>query len=329
MTDADAPWLKRAEELANGATTPRDESRIHYAIGKYYDDLGDFKRAFRAIRRANELQKLAVDPYDYDAHTRLVDDLKRTYTREVLTDVRAAASDSQRPVFVVGMPRSGTSLVEQIIATHPRAAGAGELGYWSSAMQRFDTELRNQPVVAALKQKLSVEYLRILQQDAPDAARIVDKATFNAEYLGVIHAVFPNARIIYLRRDPIDVCLSCYFNRMPEDMNFAMDLADLAHYYREHQRLVSHWRGVLPEGTLLDVPYAELVKDQAGWSRRIIEFLGLDWDERCLDFQNTERAVRTASYRQVRQGMYQSSIGRWRNYQKYLGPILELRDGNR
>jgi hypothetical protein len=326
MTPADASWLERAEQIAAAGLSPRDESLIRFAIGKYYDDVGDFKRAFRSAERANDLQRRGVDPYNAEAHTRMVDDLRRVYTREALADIHAGASDSRRPVFVVGMPRSGTSLIEQIIASHPAAAGAGELGYWSSAMQRFERELRHQLVSAPLKEKLSREYLRTLDEHSTAAVRVVDKATFNAEYLGVIHSVFPHARIIYVQRDPIDVCLSCYLTRLPEDLNFAMALADLAHYYREHHRLVTHWRRALPAGTLLDVRYEDLVADQERGTRRIIEFLGLEWDDRCLRFERTERAVRTSSFWQVRQRMYRTSVGRWRNYRKYLGPLLGLRD---
>jgi hypothetical protein len=127
-----------------------------------------------------------------------------------------------------------------------------------------------------------------------------------------------------MRRDPIDTCLSCYFRQFSAAINFTMDLADLAHYYREHQRLVAHWRSVLPAGVFLDVPYAELVADQESWSRRIGEFTGLPWDARCLEFHKTERTVTTASVWQVRQKIYSNSVGRWRNYQKFIGPLLSL-----
>jgi hypothetical protein len=142
----------------------------------------------------------------------------------------------------------------------------------------------------------------------------------------VIHSVFPNARIIYMRRDPIDTCLSCYFQPFSAALNFTMDLSDLAHHYREHQRLMAHWRAALPPGTILDVPYAELVADQEGWTRRILDFIGLEWDQRCLDFHSTKRAVVTASYWQVRQRIYNDSVQRWRNYRKFIGPLLDLRE---
>jgi hypothetical protein len=155
---------------------------------------------------------------------------------------------------------------------------------------------------------------------------VIDKSPFNSEYLGVIHRVFPRARFVYLRRDPIDTCLSCFFQEFPQQMSFAMELADLAHYYQAHHRLIEHWRTALPPGTMLEVPYAGVIADQEGWTRRIIEFFGLEWDPRCLEFHKTQRPVVTASYWQVRQALYSHSVGRWRNYEKFIGPLRALRD---
>src|SRR5262249_38682144 len=138
------------------------------------------------------------------------------------------------------------------------------------------------------------------------------------------HSVFPRARAIYVRRNPIDTCLSCYFQQFSSALDFTMDLSDLAHYYRQHRRLEAHWRAVLPPGTLLEVRYEDLIRDQAHWTRTMLDFLGLDWDPRCLDFQSTSRTVATASAWQVRQKVYRSSVERWRNYEQFLGPLLEL-----
>jgi tetratricopeptide (TPR) repeat protein len=325
MTPADRGWLKDAEEIAASALAPLDEADIRYAIGKYHDDIGDFPRAFRSYQRANELHKLAAETYDRDAHTHLVDDLIRVCTSEALS-TDAGASDSERPVFVVGMMRSGTSLVEQIIASHPAAKGAGELQFWHGAVRKHEATVRQQLPGEPVRRKLAAAYLHDLASHSADALRVVDKSTVNSDYLGVIHSVFPNARMIYLRRDPIDSCLSCYFQQFSAAQKFTMDLSDLAHYYGQHQRLMAHWRSVLPSETLLDVPYAALVADQQTWTRKILNFIGLEWDERCLDFHRTERTVATASHWQVRQKIYKSSVGRWRNYQKFIGPLLALRD---
>jgi tetratricopeptide (TPR) repeat protein len=326
MTLADGAWLKRAEELADSGLTPNDEATLRFAIGKYCDDVGDFARAFRNYQRANVLHQMRANPYQREARTRFIDDMIRVYTRETLARARAGGSDSARPVFVVGMPRSGTSLLEQIIASHPAAAGAGELHFWTVVVRNDEGLIRQEVPAEALRKKLAAEYLRVLAGHSSDALRVVDKAPYNSDYLGLIHSVYPHARMIYVQRDPIDTCLSCYFQQFAPVMNYTMDLGDLAHYYREHRRLVSHWRRVLPPETLLVVPYAELIADQEKWTRRILEFLGLAWDERCLDFHKTVRAVTTASTWQVRQRIYKTSVERWRNYKKFIGPLLELSD---
>jgi tetratricopeptide (TPR) repeat protein len=325
MTLADSAWLEGAEAAAGGGLAPRDEATIRFAIGKFCDDVGDFGRAFRSYQRANELLKLLAGRYDAEARTQFVNDLIRIYTPETLARTMVSSPVPLRPVFVVGMPRSGTSLVEQIIASHPKANGAGELQFWSDAVRKHLEAVRRGPLEEPLRKKLGSAYLRVLGAHAPGALRVVDKSTFNADFLGIIYSALPNARVIYVRRDAIDSCLSCYFQPFSAALNFTLDLSDLAHYFREHQRLVAHWRSALPPGTLLDVPYEELITDQEGWTRKIVEFIGLDWNERCLDFYKTERPVLTASYAQVRQKIYTRSVGRWHNYEKFIGPLLALK----
>jgi hypothetical protein len=222
------------------------------------------------------------------------------------------------------MPRSGTTLAEQIIASHPAAIGAGELEFWNVAGRKYHAEIRAGLLPEPMRKKLAEDYLRVLSGQSADALRVVDKAPVNSDHLGVIHSVFPQARIIYMRRNPIDTCLSCYFQPFTQALNFTMDLSDLEHYYREHHRIMAHWRAVLPPGTILDVPYEELVADQAAWTRKMLDFIGLEWDDRCLDFDKTERGVATASSWQVRQKIYNSSVERWRKYEKYIGPLMGL-----
>jgi tetratricopeptide (TPR) repeat protein len=323
MTHADGDWLKGAEASIAAGLEPLAESSLRYAIGKYYDDVGEFARAFRSYQRANELQRTIAAPYDREARTRFIDDLVRVYTREQLSRAHGGASNWAVPVLVVGMPRSGTSLIEQIIASHPAARGAGELEFWSLAMRKHEAALRQELPGEALTRKLAEGYRRAFAGHS-QALRIVDKSPLNSEHLGVIHCVFPNVRAIYVQRDPVDTCLSCYFRELPTALNFALDMPDLAHYYREHRRVIDHWRKTLPTGALLEVPYEDLISDQEGWTRRILEFVGLDWDARCLDFHRTERSVLTVSYWQVRQQLYNSSVGRWRNYEKFIGPLLSL-----
>jgi tetratricopeptide (TPR) repeat protein len=325
MTTSDSAWLKNAEQAADSGIALMDKSELRFAMGKYFDDIGDFEPAFQNYKRANELLKPIAKPYDREIYRGFVDNMIDVYTPEVLARLRDGASSSMLPVLIVGMPRSGTSLTEQIVASHPLARGAGELAFWGTAVQENEGTIKSVPLSESTRQKLAETYLEVLKHNSGDAIRIVDKAPVNSDYLGIIHSVLPNARIIYMQRDPIDTCLSCYFQKFVLSMNFTFDLADLADHYREHARLMAHWRATLPPGTILDVPYEELVADQRGWSRKILEFIGLEWDERVLDFPATQRAVVTASFWQVRQKMYNNSVHRWANYKKFIGPLLDLK----
>jgi tetratricopeptide (TPR) repeat protein len=325
MTRADAGWLDSAKELLVAKISHAEEADLRFAVGKYCDDVGDYKQAFQNYQRANQLLKTLAEPYDPEARACFVDDMIRIYQRDANSGAGAGASDSAKPVFVVGMPRSGTSLVEQIIATHPKAKGVGELGFCSDSMRSHDSELRRGMLDTPTKKKLAETYLKILESKSGDAPRIVDKAPGNSDFVGAIHSVFPNARIIWMSRDPIDTCLSCYFQHFSVAMNFTMDLADLAHYYRSHRRLMEHWRRVLPDGSMLEVPYSELVAHPEKWTRKILDFLDLEWDPRCLDFHKTERQVITASIWQVRQKIYKDSVSRWRRYEQFIGPLLGLK----
>jgi tetratricopeptide (TPR) repeat protein len=325
MTPADGAWLKSAEDVAASAIAPLEESELRFAIAKYYDDVQDFTRAFQNYKRANDLMKPIAEPYDREAYKGFIDGMIRIYTREVVARVNGGASNSIKPVFVVGMPRSGTSLTEQIISSHPSAKGAGEMEFWADAIHNREALIKERPLDESTRKELAEAYLRILDATSGDALRIVDKAPVNSDYLGVIHSVFPNARIIYMQRDPIDTCLSCYFQRFALSLNFTMDLSDLADYYREHRRIMTHWRAVLPPGTMLDVQYEEFVADQEGWTRKILDFLDLEWDERVLNFHETKRAMATGSFWQVRQRIYKTSVQRWRNYEKFIGPLKDLK----
>jgi tetratricopeptide (TPR) repeat protein len=325
MTASDSAWLESAKEVATSGIAPLDESELRFAIGKHYDDVGDFKRAFENYKRANELLKPIAEPFDLDAYRLFVDTMIQVYTPGLVVRVDGGASASMKPVFVVGMPRSGTSLTEQIVSSHPCAKGVGELEFWSQVVHAHEATIKQGLLDESTRNELAEAYLRVLETKAGEALRIVDKAPVNCDYVGVIHSVFPNARIIYMQRDPIDTCLSCYFQKFVPSLSYSMDLSALADYYRQHHRLMAHWRAVLPPGSILDVPYEELVVDQEGWSRKILDFLGLEWDDQVLDFHNTKRAVVTASFWQVRQKIYKNSVRRWRNYEKFIDPLLDLK----
>jgi tetratricopeptide (TPR) repeat protein len=326
MTPSDAAWLRSVEEIVAGGIAPMEAATLHFAMGKYHDDVGQFTEAFEHYRNANELLKPIAESYDRAARTAFVDEMIRLHSHEKMAAARDGASASMKPVFVVGMMRSGTSLTEQIIASHPMAAGAGELDYWATVMRDHEAAIAQELFLTdePAKKNVAETYLRILDHVAGAALRVVDKAPINSDYLGIIHAIFPNARIIYMQRDAIDTCLSCYFQNFSLAQSFTMDLSDMAHYYEQHHRLMSHWRSVLPQGTILDVPYEELLMDQEGWTRKILDFIELEWDARCLDFHATERPIVTASFWQARQKIYKTSVHRWRNYEKFVRPLLGL-----
>lgn len=332
MTRADAGWLEAAETLAATKLKPPQEAALYYAIGKYFDDIGDFEHAFPRFKRANETLKKLAEPYDRKARTRIVQDLIRA-PDPTAPERAAGASDATTPVFVVGMPRSGTSLVEQIIASHPQARGAGEVEFWPDTMSKYEKQILAGSLDERTRGELAESYLKTLQERVAEGgkdrvssvSRIVDKQLFNSDYLGVLFSFFPKAHIIYVRRDPIDTCLSCYFQGFPPTLSFALDLADLAHYYHEHQRIVAHWLEVLPPKAILQVPYEALVADLEEWSRKICDFIGLEWHAAPLEFHKTQRIVTTASHRQVRTKIFSTSVGRWRNYERFIGPLLRLR----
>jgi hypothetical protein len=222
------------------------------------------------------------------------------------------------------MPRSGTSLTEQILASHPQVFGSGEVAFWNGAYEAWrEAELKDRSALQLLPD-MTRRYLARMTAAGGSASRVIDKMPANFMYAGFIHAVFPRARIIHMQRHPIDTALSIYFQNFFNIGPWANDLADLAHYYGEYVRVTRHWRATLPAHNFLEVPYEGLIQDQEGWTRRMLEFLGLPWDPRVLEFHKTERVVITASKWQVRQKIHSASAGRWHHYEKHLGPLREL-----
>ena len=328
MTAADGGWLSAAQRLLAAPLPARRELALRYAVGKYFDDLGDFDPAFTHYRRANMLSVQCAPPHDRAALTRTVDLIIRTQDRSWMDGKQVAGSFSERPVFIVGMLRSGTSLAEQILASHPAVYGAGELTFFGAeaapALADAAAAGHGPDFSDAELHRLGANYLELQQRLSTGAKRVVDKFPSNFFLLGLIRAALPRARIIHMQRDPRDTCLSIYFQKFEAAYTYANDLQDLAHYCGEYQRLMRHWSATLPGDALLHVPYEGLVTDTEAWSRRMVDFVGLEWDARCLDFHRTERSVVTASRWQVRQAMSTSSVGRWRNYERYLGPLAAL-----
>jgi tetratricopeptide (TPR) repeat protein len=324
MADGDSSWLAAAQRLAARKLPLREEIYLRFAIGKYFDDVKNYEHAFESYCSANELTKRYGPMFDRSEFSRQVDRLVHGYGRDWLSRVRYQGAPSERAVFIVGMPRSGTSLVEQILASHPAVFGAGELPFWNDAAAVFDSSASGAATEASMIGGFAQDYLRHLGELSPDARRVVDKMPTNFVMLGLIHAALPNARIIHMRRNPLDTCLSIYFQNFSMAHAYASDLEDLAHYYSEYLRLMAHWHAVLPAGMLLDASYEDLVFQPEASIRGMLEFVGLPWDGRCLDFHATNRTVITSSRWQVRQKISSTSVGRWRNYERFVGPLRRL-----
>ncbi len=278
LTSDDTAWREAAERLLLQSLPQQDAMALHYALGKYFDDLQQYSDAFEHYQRANELKKQSGERYHPEQLAETVDELIRIYSRDWLEQARPYGTASSRPVFIIGMPRSGTSLAEQILASHPQVFGAGELMFWSNASNGYKARLRRAtgPVELPLHQ-FAQDYLQLLERLSPDAQRVIDKMPGNFMHLGLLHAALPQARIIHMRRDPIDTCLSIYFQNFSGVIAYANDLHDLAHYYQQYRRIMQHWESVLPTGQVLDVPYEALVADQESFDphhTRIYRFAG-------------------------------------------------------
>ncbi|MBI1887164.1 MAG: sulfotransferase [Nitrosomonadales bacterium] len=318
-----------AEEAArSGATLLTDEQKtlMHFALGKCYDDIGEHEKAFPHFLEGCKLKRATID-YDPEQSARHSAAIMRNFETATLDRLRGGGDPSQVPIFVLGMPRSGTTLTEQVIASHPEVHGAGELPDLMAIALRDiagaafpdNARLLDQARLSAW----GAEYVAGLQRRALDMPRITDKMPANFQAVGLIHLMLPNAKIIHVKRNPVDTCISCFSKLFTFGQEFSYDLAELGRYYVDYARLMEHWRKVLPEGAFLEVQYEDIVADQEAQSRRIIEYCGLEWNDACLDFHQNKRSVKTASMVQVRQPIYKSSVERWRSYEKFLGPLFD------
>lgn len=298
--------------------------------------MNEFELAFRYYAHGNQIRKKECETVSSqnllfwrEKFPRAVDEIIEQYSASRLAELRAWGHPSERPILIVGMPRSGTTLTEQIIAAHPRVAGGGEREFWSRTADRLREGkfALNQAGLADIAQSCLNELDKV--PGAKTAVRVTDKMPHNFVSLGLIHATFPNARIFHVRRNPVDTCLSIFFQNFNCLHSYSFDMQDLVSHYREYQRLMAHWASVLPADRFFEFDYEDLVADQEGMSRRLIEFCGLEWDDACLNYYENDSAVKTASIWQVRQKIYTSSVERWRNYEPYIAPLLELLPGAR
>jgi tetratricopeptide (TPR) repeat protein len=307
--------------LAREGLSAADRTTLHFGLGKAYLDLGDSAEAFRHYREGNRLKR-ATYAYDADVNDRWMAEIAEAFSPTLMKAKAEIGARSDIPIFVVGMPRSGTTLVEQILASHPMAHGAGELRRLQSLGDEvgFPTGI---PTLAPERLNgIGEAYLAYVAPMAAGRRHVVDKMPSNFALAGLIRLVLPDARIIHCRRDPVDTCLSCYTKLFAGQQDFAYDLTELGRFHRAYQRLMAHWRDILPAPHLLEVDYEAVVDDVEAEARRMLQFLGLPWNDSVLRFYETERPVRTASSNQVRQPIYRSSAGRWRKHAAHLQPLL-------
>ena len=326
----DDPQLAAMEELAQRIDSYGEEQQaaLHFGLAKAYSDLGRYPISFDHLAQGNAIRH-RLDEYDERAQLDMMRHIEKVFTAELLRRRPGAGDPSPLPILIVSMPRSGSTLIEQILASHPRIFGAGEMRFVGRAtkalrgrtVQEFFPEVANHLSAEQLRQ-YGARYVGQLRSLAPTAERVTDKMPSNYLYLGLIHMALPNARIIHARRDPLDTCVSCFAHNFGTK-SFSSDLGTLGRYYRSYEALMAHWRAVLPPGVMLEVQYEELVADFESHARRIVEFCGLEWDPRCLAFYETTRPVRTASVTQVREPIFKTSIGRWRVYEPWLSPLLK------
>lgn len=305
------------------------QAQINFALGGIYNDREEYEKAFQLYQHANQLHRRTFQ-YDPDSNKKRIARLIDTYTPDFIREYSKYGLQTEQMVFIVGMPRSGTTLTEQIIASHPSVYGASESEYLHQASLKFSSLFNEMDGHGASTsellheediQRIATTYLSQVSPDT-DVLRITDKTPKNYLYLGLIAILFPRAKIIHCQRDPMDTCLSIYFQHFASHHPYAYDLREIGLDYRDYRQLMAHWQSVLGE-RILNIQYEELVQDLEQVSRQLIDHIQLPWDEACLQYSKTQRAVRTSSQWQVRQDIYTGSIGRWRHYRPWLGPLIK------
>jgi tetratricopeptide (TPR) repeat protein len=325
-----AQHLGALEDLARKNSSLSDDMRIdaNFALGKIYANAGDRVRSLDHLIVANAHKRRFIEYDEYDT-LESFHRIAATFDADFLASRRGCSDASSTPIFIFGMPRSGTTLIEQVLASHPNVYGAGELSLFSDIATAVLADgatispagMRDAP--CARLREVGRRYVDALTQLAPAFLRITDKMPANFTHAGLIHMVLPNARMIHAMRDPVDTCMSCFGHYFAGGQPWAYDLAELGRYYRGYATLMEHWRTVLDDAAMLEVRYEDVVEDVEAQARRIIAYCGLEWDDGCLQFHKTERRVKTASATQVRQPIYRTSVRGWRDHEHTLQPLIQ------
>jgi tetratricopeptide (TPR) repeat protein len=327
IDDSEATAESLEALIAREGVSEGEKCAAYFALGRIYEDEGEFDKSFKAYERANSM---VHEKYEHDHHVAFIDELMDVFTPALFERLKGLGDPSTKPIFIVGMIRSGTTLTEQIIASHPQVFGAGELEIMRNIARSLPRLLQAKVPFPRCVENFTEPTIRIAARKYLDDITamsngepyVTDKMPGNFFHLGLIHILMPNAKLIHCRRHPLDNCWSAYTNRFATGQQFSYDLKSLGLYYREYARLMDHWRKVLP-APVLEVQYEDLVADQEAQSRRLIDFCGLEWDDKCLEFHKTDRPIRTASSWQVRQPIYSSSVDRWRPYLSHMKPLID------
>jgi tetratricopeptide (TPR) repeat protein len=306
---------------------------LHFALGKAYDDAKDYETALKHFSAGAKIKRAQLK-YDEAEAFAFFDEIREIFDEQYFKAPPFEGNPTTMPVFIVGMPRSGSTLTEQIIASHPQVFGAGEIKNLSNALGAIRARFPNIPKFPQMAKSMkstqfaaiASNYLKSISNLSPTATRVTDKLLTNYYFVGMLATLFPNAKIIHTMRNPVDTCLSSYTKLYKDDMPHSYNLGELGRYYNKYRQLMEHWRRVLPKGIMLETQYEDVVADGEAKAREIIAFLGLPWDERCLNFHETERPVKTASVSQVRRPMYNTSVERWRRYGSGLQPLIDALD---
>ena len=324
------PTLERLEtEAEHLDTMPKTKAMsLHFALGKAYDDLKEYDKAFPHFASGCRLKRARIQ-YSADNFDSACNNIREFFSKETIDKLRGGGDSSRVPIFVLGMPRSGTTLTETIIASHPDVYGAGELhdllAIANQPIPGVQTEgfpLSMHGVTQDDLTRAGARYVAGLRERNATAKHITDKMPANFLAVGLIHLMLPNAKIVHVKRNAADTCLSCFTKLFNNSQYHSYDLTELGRYYANYAKLMGHWREVLPEGAFHEVQYEHLVTDKEAQTRRLIEYCGLEWNDACLESHKTERSIKTASITQVRQPVYTSSVDRWRSYEKHLQPLL-------
>jgi tetratricopeptide (TPR) repeat protein len=328
--------FKRMDEIFAKARNTDSEPflALHYAYAKALDDRGEHQRALEHYVKGGQMKRAQLEYDEQETHG-FFDAIRAAFPKEVFENRTYEGQPDDRPVFIVGMPRSGSTLAEQILSSHPDVYGAGEVKHFSYALGKLRDRFPSLPKFPDMMGKITPaqmdiaakNYVQALTATSVSAKRVTDKLLTNYFFVGLINLLFPNAKIIHTSRDPVDTCLSGFTKLFKDDMPHSYDLGELGRYYGKYREVMQHWEQVLPEGAMITVQYEDVVSDTETQAKRLIKFLGLPWNDKCLEFHKSDRPVKTASVAQVRKPIYNTAVKRWMKYGDGLQPLVDAIDG--